>query len=618
VEEIKEIPSESVFKKMKGWFGKLDRFTKIYLATMLIVAIVAPIMLAQRAIFRPHAASSGTRPVAVFYYSGWSTSIKNRFLATMPRYVVLDIGNATNPWGTVLETDIAEVQAAGITLLAYIPIGGMRGFIWNTEDTTDKTPTNIRALIDKAVAKGFKGVFFDEGALYTSVSGQSYQDSFLDRNLVAPGAGAGGSYNGHPIESIVGNPKYNAATAEAWKGLTIDYYLRYAKDKGLFVTDNFSDGDFGNRFNPNIYTIADAVLTTETYNGRAPQGNEVANKAKTWVLSYDGTFNAANTLAAINYGFGAAYNCESMGSLSSNYETYMAQIPISGSSAPASIPTSVPVPTSASSPTSAPTSTSSTTYTLTIKVSGQGTTSPAPGTYQIPRGQQVTVQATPASGWKFLNWSNYSNWAENPTSWSMVEPIEIVAVFQATSTAPTIVPTIAPTRVPTPVPTSAPTPTSVPSTTKYTLTIKTSGQGTTAPAAGTYQIPAGQKVSVQAVPSSGWKFLNWSNYPTWAENPTSWPMIEPVTITAVFQAISPTPTPISVKKYTLIIKTSGSGTTTPAAGTYQIPAGQRVSVKATPAYGWKFLNWSNYPTWAENPTSWPMTQPITITAVFGR
>lgn len=602
MEEIQELPSESFILKVARWFSRLDMFTKVYLTTMFLVLISVPLIVSQKAIFKPHAASTGTRPVAVFYYSGWSSSIRDRFIATKPRYVVLDIG----AWPSIPNADIAMVQAEGITLEAYIPVGGMRGFIWNADDKTVKTPANIRALIDQAVSKGFKGVFFDEGALYTPVSGQAYQDAFLDRTLAAPGSGAGGSYNGHPILSVVGNPKYDAATADAWKGLTIDYYLQYAKDKGLFVTDNFSDGDFGNRFNPNIYTIADSVLTTETYNGRAPTGNEIGNASKSWVLSYSGSYNVATTLAAINYGFGAAYNCESMGTLSSNYETYMAQIPISGGSAPAlNVPTPTPIPSS------------STTYTLTIKVSGQGTTSPAPGTYQIPKGQQVSVKAIPAAGYKFTYWGTYPSWTENPTTWSMTEPIAITANFVATSNlaSPTVIPTVVPTKVPL-VPTSEPVPTTVPLTTTYTLTIKASGQGTTIPAPGTYQIPAGQKVNVQAQSSSGWKFLNWSNYPTWTENPTSWPMIESLTITAVFQAISPTPTPIPVRRYTLIIKTSGGGTTIPAAGTYKIPEGQKVSVKAVPSSGWKFANWSNYPSWTDNPTTWPMIEPINITAVF--
>jgi pectate lyase len=43
------------------------------------------------------------------------------------------------------------------------------------------------------------------------------------------------------------------------------------------------------------------------------------------------------------------------------------------------------------------------TYTLTTTIVGQGTVSPANGTY--PAGTSVTLTATPASGWKFDNWS---------------------------------------------------------------------------------------------------------------------------------------------------------------------------------------------------------------------
>jgi len=45
-----------------------------------------------------------------------------------------------------------------------------------------------------------------------------------------------------------------------------------------------------------------------------------------------------------------------------------------------------------------------TTNDLTISVNGQGTTNPSPGTYKYGSGNQVTVTASPASGWKFDHW----------------------------------------------------------------------------------------------------------------------------------------------------------------------------------------------------------------------
>lgn len=47
----------------------------------------------------------------------------------------------------------------------------------------------------------------------------------------------------------------------------------------------------------------------------------------------------------------------------------------------------------------------STAYFLTIKISGQGSTNPATGSYPYDPDASVTVSATPASGWEFQSWN---------------------------------------------------------------------------------------------------------------------------------------------------------------------------------------------------------------------
>jgi xylan 1,4-beta-xylosidase len=44
-------------------------------------------------------------------------------------------------------------------------------------------------------------------------------------------------------------------------------------------------------------------------------------------------------------------------------------------------------------------------YSLTVAVIGNGTTAPAPGTYNYNEGDWVTVTAIPDYGWKFDQWS---------------------------------------------------------------------------------------------------------------------------------------------------------------------------------------------------------------------
>ncbi|QNT76154.1 hypothetical protein [Dehalogenimonas etheniformans] len=266
------------------------------------------------------------KPACVFYFGGWSASIRDRLIASKPEYVILDLST----WPRIPPSDITLCKNAGITLCAYIPTGGMRGYIWNELDTTDKTPAGLDRLINQAVNIGLNGVFFDEGGLYTPVAGRTWQDAFLDRTLVAPGSGAGVS--SPPILSVIGNPKYNATTAEAWKGLTAEYYINHAKEHNMFVIVGCPDEYVRpSRINSNIFPIVNAVLTSEEYNtrapGLAPVGQEKFFTNQCFVLSYSGSYDASSTNSAINYGFGAAYCSISLQQLPSPaFENYMAAI----------------------------------------------------------------------------------------------------------------------------------------------------------------------------------------------------------------------------------------------------------------------------------------------------
>ncbi|MDD5510613.1 MAG: glycosyl hydrolase family 18 protein [Dehalococcoidales bacterium] len=81
-------------------------------------------------------------------------------------------------------------------------------------------------------------------------------------------------------------------------------------------------------------------------------------------------------------------------------------------------------------------------------------------------------------------------------------------------------------------------------------------------------------------------------------------------------------TPIAGVTHRLNVSVQGQGTTNPAPGGYDIPDGQTVNLSATPAAGWTFRTWTwpgndpDYSGWPDNPISWPMTEPLTLIAVF--
>ncbi len=133
---------------------------------------------------------------------------------------------------------------------------------------------------------------------------------------------------------------------------------------------------------------------------------------------------------------------------------------------------------------------------------------------------------------------------------------------------------------------TTPTTTDPPSTSNNQLNITIQGQGTTSYGTGTINIPDNQRVSITAIPATGWIFRSWSwpgndyNYAGWTENPASWTMANDMNIIAIFDQVyssnqvSP-PNPVSNPVVPNDTSTaSGSGTqggTNPASGAIIAP-----------------------------------------------
>ncbi len=217
----------------------------------------------------------------------------------------------------------------------------------------------------------------------------------------------------------------------------------------------------------------------------------------------------------------------------------------------------------------------STTYSLTVNTVGQGSVSPNGGTYEA--GKQVTLTASPASGWKFDGWSGDASGSNNPLTITMDRNKTITANFSKISS------------------------------TKYNLTVNTVGQGSVSPNGGTYE--AGTSVTLTASPASGWKFDGWSGDASGSSNPIEITMDGNKTITANFSKISPT-------KYTLTVNIVGQGSVSPDGGTYE--AGTSVTLTASPASGWKFDGWNGDASGSSNPIEITMDGNKTITANFSK
>lgn len=148
-----------------------------------------------------------------------------------------------------------------------------------------------------------------------------------------------------------------------------------------------------------------------------------------------------------------------------------------------------------------------TNYTLSTSVTGQGSVSPASGTFAS--GTNVTLTATPASGWQFNGWSGSVTGTTNPVTLTMNSNKAVTATFTQ-------------------------------STTNYTLATSITGQGNVSPANGTFA--SGTNVTLTATPASGWQFSNWSGSVTGTTNPVTLTMNSNKSVTATFTQISATST----------------------------------------------------------------------------
>jgi uncharacterized repeat protein (TIGR02543 family) len=229
-------------------------------------------------------------------------------------------------------------------------------------------------------------------------------------------------------------------------------------------------------------------------------------------------------------------------------------------------------------------------YTLTMAVTGSGATSPDVGQHTRAAGTDVYITASPASGYRFVNWTTPAGSFENAnaaeTTFTMPgQDVTVTAHFQE----------------------------AVP----YTLTMAVTGSGSTSPAVGQHTYTAGTSVTISASPASGYYFSHWTaaagSFTNASSATTTFTMpAQGVTVTAHFEEAVP---------YTLTMAVTGSGSTSPAVGQHTYTAGTSVIISASPASGYYFSHWTaaagSFTNASSATTTFTMPgQDVTVTAQF--
>ncbi len=222
-------------------------------------------------------------------------------------------------------------------------------------------------------------------------------------------------------------------------------------------------------------------------------------------------------------------------------------------------------------------------YTLTITVLGPGITSPAAGIHEIEAGITQYITALPNSGAALDHWEGDIGDADptqNRIGVLMDQDRSITAVF---------------------------------TTADWTLTINTSGNGSTYPYPGVYGFLDGVQTCVsKGLVAGGGAFSNWAGDLSLGANPSSESqcvtMDQNRTLTAEFVPGDWT--------LTLAMAGAGSGNLNPGTGVFSFLDGQRVDVIAGENSGAYFAGWSGDYTGTESHIQLVMDSNKSLTATF--
>lgn len=233
-------------------------------------------------------------------------------------------------------------------------------------------------------------------------------------------------------------------------------------------------------------------------------------------------------------------------------------------------------------------------YTLAISsTAGGSVTTPGEGVFVGDAGLVVNLVATPITGYQFVNWTGNVGTIANVNAASTTIILNGSYSVQANFAA---------------IPPS-----------QYSLTVSsTAGGSVTTPGEGTFTRNAGTVVSLVASPDTGYQFVNWTgDVGTVADvnaASTTITMNGAYSITANFQEIP-------AGQYTLTTSsTAGGSVTTPGEGTFTRDVGTVVSLAATAASGYHFVNWTGDVGTVANvnaaSTTITMNDSYSVTAVF--
>lgn len=226
-----------------------------------------------------------------------------------------------------------------------------------------------------------------------------------------------------------------------------------------------------------------------------------------------------------------------------------------------------------------------TSYQVVFATTNGGTTDPS-GTNTYNAGQRIQISATPNSGYSFLTWS------ANPSqsvSFDNASSASSIATINGDSTITAIFVQIT-----------------------YRVSFGTVGSASTIPS-GTHTYSAGQQVTINAIPDTGYSFSSWSVDPIGS---ASFDNASSASATATINGACTIIANCVQNTYSLSVITVGSGSVVKSPNQASYHNGDVVVLTATPASGWGFSGWTGAFVSNSNPVSVIINDTISVTATF--
>jgi hypothetical protein len=216
-------------------------------------------------------------------------------------------------------------------------------------------------------------------------------------------------------------------------------------------------------------------------------------------------------------------------------------------------------------------------HTVTPSVSGEGSVTIDPQQDSYDCGEQFTLTAIPAPGWRFHHWEGDVSGNTNPLHTSVCADSQITAVFVRQG--------------------------------EYTLQVTVNGSGEVRVYPSKPSYVPGETVALEAIPALGQSFEGWSGDLTGTENPAAFFFPEhDMEVEATFVAA---PSRLLLSIYP---PAGGSVTVTPQKDEYAW--GEVVQLTATPNAGYVFNHWGGDVFSTENPVQVSVTGLTRIKAIF--